>query len=184
MSQVREPPPAFTIRPMGAGDAAMVASLHVASWRSAYRDILSDDYLAHHAAAERRRHWTGRLGAPREPEAGRIACLDAAPVGFFYLIADQDPSRGTLLDNLHVAAEARGRGLGRRLLAEAAGIIGAAGWPAGLHLWVFEANGGARRFYERHGAVRIDRVLYAAADGRRHPALCYAWPDVAALHLP
>jgi hypothetical protein len=48
---------------------------------------------------------------------------------------------------------------------------------------VFEANAGARRFYERHGAVQIDRVIYAAVDGGRHPALCYAWPDASVLRL-
>jgi ribosomal protein S18 acetylase RimI-like enzyme len=184
MSVERPRFPTLTIRPMRADDVALVASLHVASWRTAYRDILSDDYLAHHAAAERHRHWAVRLAAARSAEAGRIAYVDRQPVAFLYLIADQDPARGTLLDNLHVGPDARGAGLGRRLLAEAAEVIAAHRWPTGLHLWVFEANAGARRFYERHGAIQIDRILYDAADGGRHPAVCYAWADAAALRLP
>jgi GNAT superfamily N-acetyltransferase len=178
---VRDP---VTIRPMHTTDADLVASLHLASWRTAYRSILSDDYLANHAEAERRRHWTQRLETPRDHETGRIASLDGAPVGFFYLIAAADPDRGTLLDNLHVAPHARGAGLGRRLLDEAARVIAAQRWPGGLHLWVFEANAGARRFYERHGAVRVERIMYDAADGGRHPALCYAWADAAVLRRP
>jgi GNAT superfamily N-acetyltransferase len=177
-------PDAVTIRPMRAGDAALVASLHLASWRTAYRGILSDGYLAHHAEAERRRHWTRRLEAPRERETGRIASLDEEPVAFFYVVADADPPRGTLLDNLHVAPHTRGRGLGRRLLTEAARVIDRPHWPAGLHLWVFEANTDARRFYERHGAVQVERIMYDAADGGRHPALCYTWADAAVLRLP
>jgi GNAT superfamily N-acetyltransferase len=149
------PSPPLTFRPISAGDADVVASLHLASWRTAYRGILSDDYLAHHAEAERQRHWARRLETPRDQEAGSIASLDAAPVAFFYLVADADPRRGTLLDNLHVAPHARGAGLGRRLLDEAARVIAARRWPGGLHLWVFEANAGARRFYERHGAVQV-----------------------------
>lgn len=175
--------PTLTIRPIGADDADLVASLHTASWRTAYRGILSDDYLDQHAAAERQRHWTQRLAAPRDEETGRIACLDGRPVAFLYLIADQDPARGTLIDNLHVAPHVRGAGLGHRLLAEAAQVVDARGWPPGLHLWVFEANAGARRFYERHGAVQTDRIRYDSADGGRHPALCYAWADAAVLRL-
>jgi GNAT superfamily N-acetyltransferase len=177
------PLPTLTIREMRADDADLVASLHVASWRSAYRDIFSDDYLAHHAEAERRRHWRERLEAPRDTEAGCIASCNGPPVGFFYPIADQAPSRGPLPDNLHVTPTARGGGLGRSLLAEAARLIEARGWPAGMYLWVFEANSGARRFYERHGAVQVDRSVYAAADGGRHPAVCYAWPDASVLRL-
>jgi GNAT superfamily N-acetyltransferase len=184
MSVAPTRPPTPTIRPMRADDADLVASLHLASWSSAYRDILSDDYLAHHAEGERRRYWQRRLEAPRDTEAGCIASRNGLPVAFFYLIADPAPSRGTLLDNLHVTPAARGGGLGRRLLAEAAQLIDVRGWPTGMHLWVFEANAGARRFYERHGAALVDRIVYAAADGGRHPAVCYAWPDASVLRLP
>ncbi len=184
MSAGTPPSPPVTIRPMRVDDVDLVASLHVASWRAAYRAILSDDYLTHRAAAERRDHWTHRLTAPRDGETGRIASLDGEPVAFFYLVGDADPPRGSLLDNLHVAPHARGTGLGRRLLDEAARVIAAHRWPAGLHLWVFEANTGARRFYERHGAVQVERIMYDAADGGRHPAVCYAWTDAAVLRRP
>ena len=59
--------------------------------------------------------------------------------------------------------------------------IAARHWPRGLHLWVFDANAGARRFYERHGAQVVDRTVYSSADGGANAALCYAWPDAAAL---
>lgn len=165
-------------------DIEAVAGLHVASWRTAYRGIFTDAYLDGAAEAERRTHWTRRLAAPVSGHSGMIAEQDGAPVGFFYLIADADPPRGTLLDNLHVAPDARGAGLGRHLLERAALEIETRQWPRGLHLWVFNANTGARRFYERHGAEVVDRTVYASADGGANAALCYAWPDAAALRRP
>lgn len=173
--------PDVVVRPMHDGDVALVAALHVASWRTAYRGLFSDAYLDTQAEAERRAHWAHRLDGRRDHEAGLVAERGGLPVGFLYLIADPDAPRGTLLDNLHVAPSQRGSGLGRRMLAEAAGLIAARTWPSSLHLWVFEANSGARRFYERHGAVEVERIIYAAADGGRHPAICYAWPEAAVL---
>ncbi len=173
----------LVLRPMDAGDIEVVAALHVASWQTAYRGIFTDVYLDTAAEAERRAHWTRRLASPQPLQTGVIAEQDGVAVGFLYLIADADPPRGTLLDNLHVASAARGAGLGRRLLARAAQEIEARGWPSGLHLWVFDANSGARRFYERHGARIVDRTVYASADGGANAALCYAWPDAAVLRV-
>lgn len=176
--------PAVILRPMRADDIEIVTALHVESWRTAYRGIFTDAYLDTEAEAERRAHWTRRLASPPPRQAGVVAEQAGEAVGFLYLIADADPARGTLLDNLHVASAARGAGLGRCLLARAAQEIAARAWPAGLHLWVFDANTGARRFYERHGAQVVDRTVYASADGGANAALCYAWADAAALRLP
>jgi GNAT superfamily N-acetyltransferase len=173
-----------TIRDMTSRDAAAVAQLHLDSWRSAYRGILNDAYLDGAAAADRRAHWARRLGAPAPQACGLVALLAARPVGFAYLIADADPTRGTLLDNLHVAPGHRGAGIGLRLLESAAGEVERRGWPRGLHLWVFDANAGARRFYERHGGRVVAQTLYAASDGGHHPASCYAWDDAADVRAP
>lgn len=168
---------------MTTADASTVAALHTASWRSAYRGVFSDDWLDAHAGADRTAHWARRFAAIGDREAGLVAELDGGIAGFAYLIADADPARGTLLDNLHVRPERRGGGLGRQLLAAAVGLAHSRGWPEGLHLWVFEANADARRFYERHGGAVVERVLYDAADGGAHPALCYRWDAVAAIRL-
>ena len=49
--------------------------------------------------------------------------------------------------------------------------------PQGFDLWTFQANAGARRFYERHGCVAVELT-----DGSRNeemlPDVRYAWqPD-------
>jgi GNAT superfamily N-acetyltransferase len=162
-------------------DAATVAHIHAVSWQSAYRGVLTDAFLDERAAANRIDHWRIRLDARDPAHVGLVAERGDGPVGFAYLIGAADPVRGTLLDNLHVLPDERGHGIGRRLLAAAAHKIRIRAWPAGLYLWVFEANVAARRFYARHGAAEVDREIYDAADGGRHPAVCCAWLDAASL---
>ncbi len=170
-----------TIRRMTADDVETVAAGHVASWRSAYRGIMATDYLDERAPANRRAHWTARLTAPQPRQSGFIAEQASTPVGFAFLFGDEDARYGTLLDNLHVWPAARSTGIGRALMAAVAGEVLAQGWQRGLYLWVFEANAGARRFYERHGGAAVEHAPLATADGLTHPAVRYAWADASVL---
>ena len=48
-------------READAQDAAAIAQLHAESWRSAYRGILSDDYLDNQVQSERASLWQSRF---------------------------------------------------------------------------------------------------------------------------
>ena len=52
--------------------------------------------------------------------------------------------------------------------------------PDGFGLWVFETNAGARRFYERHGLVEVERTD-GSDNEERAPDVRMAWPDPASL---
>src|SRR5918992_333946 len=76
------------------------------------------------------------------------------------------------LTNLYVEPDAHGRGIGTALLDRAKERR-----PAGFRFWVFQQNEGARRFYERHGAVAI-RFTDGADNEERQPDALYEWrPD-------
>jgi predicted N-acetyltransferase YhbS len=47
--------------------------------------------------------------------------------------------------------------------------------PAGLELWTFQVNDGARRFYERHG-FRAVELTDGAGNEERQPDVRYVWP--------
>jgi len=72
------------------------------------------------------------------------------------------------IEHLYVAPGWTGLGIGGRLVAVAQADQGA------LELWAFQANHGARRFYERHGFVAVEET-----DGRnneeRTPDVRYLW---------
>ncbi|MEU3524516.1 GNAT family N-acetyltransferase [Streptomyces sp. NPDC038707] len=76
---------------------------------------------------------------------------------------------GEALDQLYLAPEWRGRGIGDRFVALAKERS-----PGGLTLWTFQVNKPAHRFYERHGFTTV-----AFTDGgrneEREPDVRYDW---------
>lgn len=78
-----------------------------------------------------------------------VAESRGAVVGFLAL-------DGLLISNLYLRPDHQSRGIGSALLEDAKRRR-----PDGLELWVFERNGGAIRFYERH-----DFITERQSDGR------------------
>jgi len=72
------------------------------------------------------------------------------------------------IDQLYVDPDWAGRGLGSELLAVAKTLR-----PSGLQLWAFESNARARRFYERHGFVAVERTDGDNEEGA--PDVRYQW---------
>jgi GNAT superfamily N-acetyltransferase len=156
------------VRPAGPEDAVAVAAIHVASWRDAYASILDPAFLAGPIEQDRLTVWNDRLREPTGSHAVALALEEDQPIGFVCVLAEEDPQWGSRVDNLHVMPSLRGRGVGVLLLRWAAAWAAAAYPGSGLHLWVFEANTGARRFYERLGARTAGREasLIPSANGK------------------
>jgi ribosomal protein S18 acetylase RimI-like enzyme len=112
-------------------------------------------------------------------DEGRLA-------GFVHVVFEDDPTWGTLIDNLHVTNRRRRSGIGTRLMARAAAEVVERG-PGGLYLWVLEQNVAAQAFYDAGGgrsvgrrAVRAPGGVPGRLNGSPH-ALRYVWPDPAVL---
>ncbi|MGI5491772.1 N-acetyltransferase family protein [Microtetraspora malaysiensis] len=94
-----------------------------------------------------------------------VATLDGTVVGMMVL-------GDSLLSQLYLDPDRRGRGIGDRFVA-----LAKERRPDGLELWTFQVNGPAQRFYERNGFVAVEHT-----DGRdneeREPDVRYVWrPD-------
>lgn len=72
------------------------------------------------------------------------------------------------IDQLYVSPDQQGRGIGARLLclAKTANV--------GLSLWTFQANAGARRFYEARG-FEVVTLTDGAGNEEREPDALYRW---------
>ena len=77
------------------------------------------------------------------------------------------------VDQLYVDPTATGEGIGGALLALAMSLR-----PAGLRLWTFQSNRGARRFYEAHGFVATTST--AGDNEEQAPDIRYEWHPTAA----
>jgi GNAT superfamily N-acetyltransferase len=98
-----------------------------------------------------------------------LAEEDGLPVGF--LAIRRSRTEGwEILEKLYVEPEAQSRGIGTVLLDQAKALR-----PDGLHLWVFQKNIGAIRFYERHG-FRLVKLTDGTGNMEHEPDALYAWP--------
>jgi ribosomal protein S18 acetylase RimI-like enzyme len=124
------------LRPAAAADAVAIAAVWHRGW--------SDGHLGHvpEALHEHRRLEDFRARVPGRLRDTLVATVDARVVGFVTV-------RGDEVEQVYVAAEARGGGVADALLRQAEQGIAArfeAAWLA-----VAAGNARARRFYERNG---------------------------------
>lgn len=91
-----------------------------------------------------------------------VAEADGEVVGFLALAPGW-------IEQLYLAPEWRGQGIGDRLVALAKDRQ-----PDGLELWTFQANAQARRFYERHGFVAVE-MTDGQTNEEREPDVRYHW---------
>ena len=172
----------MTIRAAGFADAVAIAQLHTQSWQTAYRGILRADFLEGPLAENRRRLWHTRLSdGERADQFVLIDTQGGAIRGFACAFLDADTEWGCLLDNLHVVPDLKGQGLGRQLMSAVAERVWRSNPSSRLHLWAYEQNLAARRFYERLGGVLNERHAELALDGTEVNAVRYCWSDLSGL---
>ncbi len=97
-----------------------------------------------------------------------LAEEDGLPVGFLAIRRSRTED-WEVLEKLYVDPEAQSRGFGTVLLDRAKALR-----PDGLHLWVFQKNTGAIRFYERHG-FRLVKLTDGAGNMEHEPDALYSW---------
>jgi GNAT superfamily N-acetyltransferase len=172
----------MTIRAAGLADAVAIAQLHTHSWQTAYRGILRDDFLEGPLAENRRMLWHTRLSdSKRADQFVLIDTQDGTIRGFACAFLDADPQWGCLLDNLHVVPNLKGQGLGKQLMTAVAERVWRSNASSRLHLWAYEQNLAARRFYERLGGVLNECHAELALDGTEVNAVRYCWSDLSGL---
>ena len=126
------------IRRATRADAAAIAAVQARAWRHAYADIVAPEDMP--VPEERAQRFAAHIDGGSDvfvwDQAGRVA-------GFAAIDGDE-------LRAIYVDPPAQGAGVGTALMSAAVDALRVSGHDEAF-LWVFEANGLARAFYERHG---------------------------------
>ena len=187
------PPPAgatYTVaRVGGCADADAIADLHTRSWQQAYSRQLSPQYLCTTLPPEMRAKWSSaaRLGGPRGALGSDTLLVvvardveDKAIVGFACVDAQAAASEekwGVLLDNLHVDAGHRRRGIATHLIKCCATWIEARHPGRPMHLTCYADNAEGRAAYDKARGAVCEHIDYNAPDGSVKPVVRYLWEE-------
>jgi ribosomal protein S18 acetylase RimI-like enzyme len=168
----------FVIFPAGPTDADDLARVHVQSWRETYKGLLPDAYLARMSEAAHARRFGHFLMKPGADDVTLAAADRRGLVGY----AQGGPSRRRAPDEAEVATlylvkAAQSRGLGGRLLADAARALAARG-ATSLVISVLRDNTAARGFYEHLGGAAEPPRLEPGPGGGMLHEVAYRWADI------
>ena len=142
------------MRPANANDAAAIAKVHVESWRTTYKGIVPDDFLARLSYAQRERMWRQVLTDPGSPSFIYVAeAEDACGQVVGFVSGGPERSGDTVytgeLYAIYLLAAYQEQGIGRQLVRTLVSRLRQEGMTA-LLLWVLAENP-SRTFYERLG---------------------------------
>jgi ribosomal protein S18 acetylase RimI-like enzyme len=142
------------VRPARLEDAAEIARVNVATWRSAYRGLLPDDFLAALTEANYAERWARLLGEG----SGHVFVAEQPDgiVGFASGGRERAGEHGFEgeLYAIYVLGAAERRGHGRELVRAVAGALREMNLPD-MIVWVLRDNVRARGFYERLGGTYV-----------------------------
>ncbi len=168
------------IRPAETADAAAVARVHVDSWRTTYRGIVPDEFLAGLSYAHRQAAWERHLA---EPSASRCVYVaendDGEVVGYANGGPERsgDPIYRGELYAIYILEPWQHQGIGRAL------VVGIACWLVdhgfgSMLVWVLAQNP-SRRFYEALGGSYV-RTQTITIGGAQLEEVAYGWKDLGA----
>ncbi|MDR3517381.1 MAG: GNAT family N-acetyltransferase [Azospirillaceae bacterium] len=163
-------------------DAAGIAKVHVASWRTTYPGLIPDAYLLSLEPRAYEERWRRMLSQPRIARGSFVALdPDQDVVGFATCGPVRQTGLTTLADYagefyaIYLFDYVQSQGFGRQLMAAMAAALCQTGSGSAV-VWVL-ADNPARWFYERLGGVRIaERPIVFA--GSSLIEFAYGWRDL------
>jgi GNAT superfamily N-acetyltransferase len=162
-------------------DAAAIAAVHLAAWKTTYPGILPESFLAAQSLDERIVTWRERLANPGPKSSVFVACSrDGDVIGFAWGGPSRRPEAGCEgeLFSIYLLKEAQGQGIGALLLKSVAKSL-IENELRSMAVWVFAVNP-ARHFYEALGARPVTEKKFDWG-GELLTEIAYVWPDLTAL---
>ena len=166
-----------SIRPAAADDAEGIAQVHVESWRSTYRGIISDSFLDGLTVESRARSWRWTFEHPNENEAIFVAVSNGKIIGFSNGGKNRNPEypHGGEVYAIYLLKEYHGRGIGKRLFTAVTDSLGRSGYDSFM-LWVLKDNPTLGFYQARGGRVIGEKEIEIG--GSRLIELAVGWDAI------
>ncbi len=167
-----------TFRSATLADAPGITRVHIESWRTTYRGIIPDAYLATMSYEHRQQNWLQRFGDFETPTYTYVAVDSTGRlVGFCGggMEREGDPFYQSELYAIYLLEEVQRRGIGRRLMHMLAARLIQERMRSMLAR-VLAANP-ACQFYEALGGTII-RTIKIEIGGAKLAERIYGWQDI------
>ena len=168
----------FQIRPAVPADAPAIAHVQTESWRTTYKGIVPDTFLAAMNEEARTESWRPQLA----DAAIRIfvACDETGVIGFVTGGPIRDPAEDydAELYAIYLLQQKQQQGAGRALVRALATSLHAQGLRK-MIVWALEANP-AVEFYKRLGAIPVTTKIIHIG-GKDLPDLALGWTSLSSL---
>jgi len=170
---------AIILRPALPADAGGLARVGVESWRTTYKGIMFDEFLAELSVETRAQGWLGRLAAPDPQSFAFLLETNREVIGFSSggVEREGDPVYRGEIYALYLLQKYQHQGLGRRLVEASVRSLLENG-IASMLIWVLRDNP-SRRFYEALGGKYL-RERTIDIQGQKLPEVAYGWDNLQA----
>lgn len=166
--------PSFIVRPATAADVPGIARVHIDSWRTSYKGVVPDSYLAGLNYADRETSWKRNLAHRYLLVAERQDKVQ----GFVSGLASREPELGysAELAAIYLYQDQQGAGMGRVLFNALVQQFKEDGHRR-MHLWVLADNLSACGFYQRMGGQKFTEKTIEIG-GKQLLEHGYGWPSL------
>ncbi len=174
-----------TIRPATLEDAQGIGKVQVDSWRSSYKGLIADAFLATLSPERRAQVWSQNLTSPHNGSFLDVA--ETSPgeiVGFVSAGPERegDPIYKGELYAIYLYQQVQRQGLGRKLMDSVMRGLLERGFSSML-LWVLKDNLPARKFYEAVGGKSL-REKPVEIGSQTLIEVAYGWKNLLPFLLP
>ena len=157
-------------------DAKEIAKVHVHSWQTTYKGIMSDEFLQNLSVEKRTDLWKSNI--LRDKDLVLVAIVDDKIIGFACganVKEDEYPLYDGDVTSIYFYEEYQGKGFGKELLQTLFKKFKVKGYKNAI-VKVLEDNK-SRYFYEQLGAKYIDQNDIQIAGGQT-ALLTYGWDEI------
>lgn len=165
-------------------DAPGIAQVHVQSWQTSYRGIVTDEVLDNQSIPRRQGYWEQILvGMENNIDALHFVFVAENEQGEIVGFASGGKSRQENLPfegelyAIYILEMAKRRGIGERLFRAIAEKLHAEGYRS-MMLWVLADNHPGKQFYEKMGGRMISEQMITIG-GEELLEVAYGWDSLA-----